>query len=321
MSLPWQLPNPFWNLCRPIMLAAALTAFFFACSAVTGQRVALRLGGVWGNLWRLTLATLVLGLVVAIFLPGTIETSALPWYFLSGLIGFGIGDVALFLAYERLGSRLTILLNLCLAPLFAMAQEWLWLGHSVTARVGFCALLILGGVVLALRPGTNQRQKLERRGSFGWGIVAALVAGWGQGTGAVISRKAEAVLVAAGGTSSGISAAFQRVTAGLVFALLSVLVIRCFFPASARANWRSPLDRKVAPWLVGAALFGPVIGVSCFQWALQSLESGIVLAVIATTPIIMMPLAFLTEGDRPSRLALLGAAIAVCGVALLNLWA
>ena len=81
------------------------------------------------------------------------------------------------------------------------------------------------------------------------------------------------------------------------------------------------MDRKVVPWLLGAALFGPVIGVSCFQWALQDLESGIVLAVVALTPIAMLPLARITEGDHPSRLALVGAVVAVAGVVLLNLWA
>jgi len=34
------------------MLAAALNGFFFGCSAVTGQRVALRLGGVWSGQYR-----------------------------------------------------------------------------------------------------------------------------------------------------------------------------------------------------------------------------------------------------------------------------
>jgi drug/metabolite transporter (DMT)-like permease len=301
------------------MIAAVITTFLFACSAVTGQRVAMRLGGVWGNLIRLFIACFVLGLLVLFFYRDAIHTETFGWFFISGLIGFGIGDVALFLAYERIGSRLTILLNLCLAPLFAMALEWLWLGNGLPPAVILGALLIVGGVIMAIRPGVKSRQLREHRGKFGVGILAAVTAGFGQGTGAVISRKAEAVATEFGIASSGISAAFQRVFAGLVFAMIIVALIRLFGSKQARAHWGSPLQRDLAPWLMGAALFGPVIGVSCFQWALQSLESGIVLSVVALTPIVMMPLARITEGDHPSKLAILGAVVAVGGVILLYL--
>jgi drug/metabolite transporter (DMT)-like permease len=303
------------------MIAAVLTTLFFAFSAVTGQRTAVLLGGAWGNLMRLGLAAIVLGLLVAILTPDAIRWASFQWFFVSGLIGFGLGDVALFTAYERIGSRLTILLNLCLAPLFAMLLEWLWLGNGVGIRVVVCALLILAGVAMAIRPGSKSRAKVNLRGRYWVGIVAAIVAGFGQGTGAVISRKAEAVALELGASGSGITAAFQRVLAGLVFSAVAVVLIRFFGNRKDWESWRSPLDRQVAPWLVGAALFGPVIGVSCFQWALQDLESGIVLAVVALTPIVMMPLARITEGDHPSRLGLVGAVVAVAGVVLLNLWA
>lgn len=305
----------------PRMIAAIFTTLFFAFSAVTGQRVAVMLGGAWGNLMRLGLAAVVLGWLVAIFTPDAIRWPSFQWFFISGLIGFGLGDVALFTAYERIGSRLTILLNLCLAPLFAMVLEWLWLGNGVSLRVVVCALLILAGVAMAIRPGSKSLAKVALRGRYWVGILAAIIAGFGQGTGAVISRKAEAVANELGASGSGITAAFQRVLAGLLFSAIAVILVRVFGKRNNGESWRSPLDPKVVPWLLGAALFGPVIGVSCFQWALQDLESGIVLAVVALTPIVMLPLARITEGDYPSRLALVGAVVAVAGVVLLNLWA
>lgn len=303
------------------MIAALLTTVFFACSAVTGQRVAARLGGAWGNFVRLLLAALILGLLVLVLTPDALRWPSFTWFFVSGLIGFGLGDLALFAAYERIGSRLTVLLNLCLAPLFAMGLEWAWLGNGVGPRVLLCACLILLGVGLAVRPGAKSRQKIERRGKFHVGLLAAVVAGFGQGSGAVISRKAEAVAQLIGAEGSGITAAFQRVLAGVLFSGVAVLLIRLFGSRAEWETWRTPLNRQIAPWLLGAALFGPVVGVSCFQWALQSLESGVVLAVVSLSPIVMMPLAALTEGDRPSRLAIVGALLAVAGVVLLNLWA
>lgn len=303
------------------MIAAILTTFLFAFSAVTGQRVAVKLGGAWGNLLRLVLACLILGIIVLLTDPGAIRWPSFRWFFVSGLIGFGLGDVALFKAYERIGSRLTILLNLCLAPLFAMLMEWLWLGNTVGVRGVVCAIVILSGVGLAVRPGSRSLAKVPRRGRFWVGIVFALIAGFGQGSGAVISRKAEEVAAALEAGGTGITAAFQRVVAGLVFSAVTVLLVRLFGSSEERESWRTPFDRSVLPWLFGAALFGPVVGVSCFQWALQDLESGIVLSVVALTPIVLMPLARITEGDQPSRLALLGAVVAVAGVVLLYLWA
>lgn len=303
------------------MFAAALTTLFFALSAVTGQRVAMRLGGVWGNFVRLFIATIVLGGLVFALYPETLHRETFLWFFLSGLVGFGIGDVALFMGYERIGSRLTVLLNLCLAPLFAMALEYVWLGNGVRPGVIVCAAMIVTGVILALRPGNRSTQKSQRRGNYWVGVIAAITAGFGQGTGAVISRKAEAVATEVGIHSTGISAAFQRVFAGVVFAVVAVVVIRFFASRKSREHWKTPFDKKLAPWLLGAALFGPVIGVSCFQWALQTLESGIVLSVVALTPIVLMPLAVVTEGDHPSKLAIVGAVVAVAGVCLLYLWA
>lgn len=304
------------------MISALLVPFLFAFSAVTGQRVAVRLGAIWGNAVRLGIATVILGILVALLWPESLQRETFTWFFISGLIGFGVGDVALFLAYERLGSRLTILLNLCLAPLFAMAIEWLWLGNGVSLKVLLCAAMILTGVTLAIRPGAKSRQTMERVGRFGVGVVMAILAGFGQGCGAVISRKAEEVALLNEVSVSGISAAFQRVLAGLIFALVVIAILR-LFGKRRPASFSLPdmVDRKLLPWLLGAAVFGPVIGVSCFQWALQSLESGIVLAITAMTPIVLMPMAAITEGDHPSRLAILGAMIAVSGVSLLYLWA
>ena len=55
------------------------------------------------------------------------------------------------------------------------------------------------------------------------------------------------------------------------------------------------------------------------QWALETTPTGLVLAIIATTPIVVIPFAMLFEKERPNAQALLGGAIAVAGVVLLIL--
>jgi drug/metabolite transporter (DMT)-like permease len=64
---------------------------------------------------------------------------------------------------------------------------------------------------------------------------------------------------------------------------------------------------------------GPVLGVGCYQWALATTPSGLVLPIAATTPLLAIPIAYWLEGDRPSRRALVGGVIAVAGCIALTL--
>jgi drug/metabolite transporter (DMT)-like permease len=67
------------------------------------------------------------------------------------------------------------------------------------------------------------------------------------------------------------------------------------------------------------ALAGPTLGVACFQWALRSTPSGIVLPIVATTPLAVIPFTYYLENDRPGIRSLAGGALAVAGVAGLTL--
>ena len=53
---------------------------------------------------------------------------------------------------------------------------------------------------------------------------------------------------------------------------------------------------------------------SCYQWALATTPSGIVLPIVACTPLVIVPFSFWLEGERPTRRSLLGGALAVAGV-------
>ncbi|MCB1077579.1 MAG: DMT family transporter [Verrucomicrobiae bacterium] len=301
------------------MIWAVLTTFLFALSAVSGQRTAIRLGGLTGNAWRLLLSATVLSAIVLIWYRDSLAWPTFGWFFISGLIGFGVGDVGLFLAYERIGSRLAVLLNLCLAPVFAAVSEWIWLGNGLRpAEIG-AAFVILTGVALALWPSRERVRSAELQGRFSVGVLSAIVAGFGQGTGAVISRKANEVEHAIGVDVNGISEAGQRVIAGVLVAWITAWVWNRIHPGRLPSEISGAKRRGVTfAWLLMAALCGPVIGVSCFQQALASMEnSGLVLAVVAITPIVLMPMAWLVEKDRPTRLSLIGGILAVGGVILI----
>ena len=203
------------------MWAAFATSFFFALSGVCAQRMSKLLGGVRANFFRILLAASVLAISAHVFGQGW-GGGAFGWFFVSGIAGFGLGDVALYQALPRIGSRLSVMLVHCLAAPFAAFVEWLWLGTPLTTLEILFALLALVGVALALAPGKHL--EISRR-TLWIGVIAGVVAGLGQGLGVVLTRKAYAVVTAGGLSVTPLTATYQRILGGLLIAVASYLVV------------------------------------------------------------------------------------------------
>jgi len=260
---------------------------------------------------RLGIAMTLLGVMAWLISPVPLASPAIPWLVVSGAIGFGAGDIALFLAYPHLGARLTLLINLCAAPVFGTVGEWCLTGGRPGVLQSFYCALIIAGVVIALSRQVHMPRAAGGRPLVG--IIAAIGAGAGQGLGATFTRVAKAKALAAGDHFTGISEACVRVVPGFV---LSVFVWWLASAVGRRLVVADSVRRGWSWWVVGAAVFGPVLGVSCFQWALGQTSSTVVLSITATTPILVIPMAAYMDGDRPGGITLAGSLIAVIGVVL-----
>src|SRR5690606_13413529 len=106
------------------MLPALLTTVFFSLSAIFATRSIKTVGATTANLGRLGCGVVLLGLW-AHTAGGGLSGAGLTMFLLSGVVGMGLGDLALFAALPRLGSRLTVLMCQCLAVPIAMQTEWL----------------------------------------------------------------------------------------------------------------------------------------------------------------------------------------------------
>ena len=201
------------------MLPAFLATVLFSLSVVFAARTTRILGGMTANFYRLCVSTALLAAWAHAF-GGGFGGGAFWLFFLSGCIGFGLGDMALYHSLPRLGPRLTILMVHCLAAPFAALTEWLWMGTPLTAAQGVSGLVILTGVTIALAPQEHLHitPKVLVIG-MALGVVAAL----GQGMGAVVSRKAYAVVQQNSQHIDGLTAAYQRILGGLIFAALPSL--------------------------------------------------------------------------------------------------
>lgn len=250
--------------------------------------------------------------------------TALPVFVISGAIGFGAGDLALFQALPRLGSRLSMMLVQCLSAPIAALIEFSWLGTKLSLEEILCGLTILVGVGLALAPKEN-----PHIAPHFWvpGVLFGLVAAFCQGYGAVLSRHGFDLASQFSESIDGISAAYQRVLGGVMVTAVCLLLVkrRAIVLALARktpthdpgVSRRSQQWRMAWPWVVVNGVCGPALGVSCFQWALKSTPTGLVLPIVALTPLIVIPIAYVVEGERPSARSLVGGAIAVIGAVAL----
>ncbi len=294
------------------MLPAFLASFLFALNATCANRSVRLSGPVVANIGRLLIAASVLGLF-AHTLGGGFRSASVPWFLLSGIIGMGLGDLGVFAALPLLGSRITVLMTQCLAAPLAAVGEWAWLGTKLTVAQIAWGMLILAGVAVAVSPSRSSPPRVRVRPI---GFVFGFIAACGQGFGALVSRKgvtvAEAAHEAADNATFGLTAAYQRILAGLIFVVIWFSILALLNRLSNPRPQLGPDERRsAAKWMTINGLAGPVLGVGCYQWALATTPSGIVLPIAATAPLLSMPIAFWLEGDRPSRRAIFGGIIAV----------
>ena len=124
-------------------------AFFYAWSVTCARRSSAHHGPDLANLGRLLVAIVIVGLFVA-FSGRHPFSAGWGWLLLGGVLGLGVGDIALFHALPRIGVGLTMLLTQCLAAPIALFLEYEILGLSPNGPQLLSALVILAGVGVAL---------------------------------------------------------------------------------------------------------------------------------------------------------------------------
>lgn len=297
------------------MSAALMAMLCFTISALFAARSAYVLGSIAANFWRLVVAASLLGLVAHLVGHG-LGGAAFLWFFISGLVGFGLADLCFFASLPYVGVRLTTLIINCVSAPIAAVIERFWLGTSLTQAQIILAGIIILGVSLAIDP--RQQNLAIKRAPRSKGVLFALMSSLGQALGAVLSRKAFSVAAAEGVVVDGFTAAYQRVLGGLVFATIVYLLwSRSVGPHTQMAS--KIRIRLGIFYVVFNGIFGPTLGVAFYQLALRTTPSGIVLPIIAMTPLSVMPLTYLLDKDRPTKKAVIGSLLAVIGVVCLAL--
>ncbi len=297
-------------------IAALLTAVCFSVSSIFFTYAGRKFGPLVSNRLRLVVAVTLLGIIhwIIFGMPIPIYAGLERWFWLgiSGVVGLAIGDLFLFQAYVLIGPRLGLLF-LSLAPALASVLAWGILGESLSGWNIFGILLTLAGIMwVVLESNTSEKStKLTELGvkdKINWkGIVAGLLAAAGQAFGVVLAKLGlKDNFPALSGNVIRMSAAF--------LALWLVTIIQGQLISTIKETNH---QRSGILYILGGAIFGPIIGVSLSLFAIQNTNIGIASTLIALPPIFLLPIGYFIFKERLSWRAIVGTLIAIAGVGLL----
>jgi drug/metabolite transporter (DMT)-like permease len=310
-------------------IAALSTAVCWVASALAFETAGRRIGSLTVNLLRLAMAVVLLALwgwaVRGLAWPSDATPHAWGWLTLSGLVGFTFGDLCLFRAFVVLGSRLSTLV-MSLAPPFAAVLGWMVLGEVLSPLDIAGMALTLGGVAWAVAerqrvhpaaPASSAGVGVAAAGATGAappldparrrfeGVLLGLGGALGQGVGLVLSKLGM-------GDYDPFAATQVRVLAGLAGYVVLFTLLGRWRRVSTALHQRAALGFTAV-----GAFFGPFLGVSLSLFAVQRIETGVTASLMATTPLLILPVVVLIGRERIGLGGVLGALVAVAGVVLL----
>lgn len=294
-------------------LAALGAAALWACTALAIEGAARRIGSLTVNLVRLIFAFCFLCLAGwlsrGLALPVDATPHAWAWLTVSGLVGFTFGDLCLYRAFVVLGSRLSTLMMSLVPPLTALIG-WLALGETLTPRDLLGMTLTVGGIAWAVLERT--RPKVGTGQAAGHHVTPA---GLALGFGGALGQASGLILSKIGmGSYNAFASGQIRVLAGIVGYSLLFLVIG-WWP-NVREGVR---DRTALGFTALGAFFGPFLAVTLSLIAIRTTVAGVAASIMALSPVLIIPLVILLRGEKVGIGGLLGALVAVSGVALLFL--
>lgn len=295
--------------------AAILTSCLWTGSSLLFTSAGRKIGAFSVNAYRTTITILLLMCTHAVFLGAILPAaSGAQWFWLglSGVVGLGIGDFGLFAAYVTIGPRRSVLMQAS-SPIFASIGAYLMFGEtfSLLSTLGV-AVTLTGIVVVLLEREEMSEEKLAVEKRRGWGLFFALISAMGQGFGVVLSKK---------GMYVGVSEAMNPVSAALMRMLLAGLFvwICALFAGKMSEVHKAARNREGIKYTAAGALVGPFLGMTLSMVAIANAQAGIAQTLMSLMPVFIIPVMWIIYGEKTNLRGILGAGVAVIGVAVLFL--
>jgi drug/metabolite transporter (DMT)-like permease len=295
-------------------LAALGTAICFSFGSVMFTFAGREIGSPLVNRARLLVAMLGVMLLHWLLMgePVPLDAGAVPWFWLgvSGFVGLAAGDAFLFQAFVLIGPRLSMLL-MALAPVMGAVLAWLFLGETLQLpEIAGITLTIVGiAWVVSENRGkpTAAPDAVDSGRTYFWGIICGLGGAAGQAGGLVLSK------IGLANDFPALSGNVIRLAVALILIWLLALV-RGQGIASFRTLRAHP---RAVLFLTGGAIMGPISGVWLSLIAVQRAPIGVASALMALTPIFLIPISRIVFKERVSSTAIFGTLLAFAGTVLL----
>ena len=293
-------------------LAALATSFFFSIGPTFFTLAGRLVGSVVVNRSRLVIAFGYLLIVHFVLygklLPLDAEPNRWLWLGLSGLIGFVLGDAALFQAFIVIGTRLTMLI-FTVNPIIAALLGWLFLGETLSPTQVLGMVITLGGIAWVMLERNNSVQRELTPKAYTTGILLAALAGAGQAIGAVTAK------LGLYGDFPVLSGQIIRISVAMVG-----IWVLTFLSGKARITLQALKDQpKAVKYILIASFLGPFLGVFFSLVAIQHTHVGIASTLMSLQPIFLIPIGYYFFKEEISWRSIVGTIVALAGVAVIFL--
>ncbi|NLT49365.1 MAG: DMT family transporter [Ignavibacteria bacterium] len=289
-------------------IAALATAALWSVTSIFFSEASVKVSSIIVNITRLILAAIFLLATVIIFdIPINISNSQIIMLVISGAIGFVFGDSFLFKAFQHIGARLSMLI-MSISPAMSAVLAYYFLGEILSAWSIVGVLVTIGGIAMVVLYREEKPSSDYKKSNIGifYGFLGAL----GQAVGLIFAKYAFIQ-----SDINGFWAALIRVSAAIFFMFPLFFLIK---------RIRNPIkifraEKKALKYTALGSFTGPYLGVTLSLISITYAKVGIAATLMGTVPIIMLPIVRYFYKEKLGLVSVLGAILAVCGIAILFL--
>ena len=314
-------------------LISLVVAMSWTATALFAEVASKRMGSLPLNVVRMVLSLLLLGLTLWVTLgvpfPPLANGQTWFWLSLSGFVGYVLGDYCLFQSYVLMNSRFGQLFMTLASPAAALAA-WILLGEKMSLLALLGMIITMSGIGMSILSKGGETSGLSLK--LPWkGVLFGIGAGFGQGVGLVLSKVGMQHYEAAIGrdlnfildpgalfpVSLDFMMPFASTMIRAVTGLIGFSIALFLFTKTGKQKLQAGVrDGKAMSCALGAAMFGPFVGVSLSLMATLYTNAGIAQTIMATTPVLIIAPSYFLFRQKVTALEILGAIISVIGVTL-----
>ncbi len=295
-------------------IASLMVAFLWSigptCFTLAGNRIGSWVVNRTRMIYALFLVMIIHLIIYGSLLPFDANLYRWVWLFLSGVIGLGLGDIALFYAFTTIGTRLSMLIY-SLAPVISAIAGIIFFKEKLSYIQIIAILITVAAISYVGVFSKEKKEKLDIEDSkkYWLGIVAAILAAIGQALGLILSKM-------------GIVGDFPAMS-GLAIRLLGGTVLiwgMTVFQGQIKSTIQSVKnDNKSHFYILIGTLTGPIGGIYFSLLGLKYTTLGMASVLQSLSPIFLLPIGAIIFHEKITWKAIIGTIIAMIGVAMLFL--